>query len=133
MILAEIMNIGALDLDFIEKYHTVVANSIDYSNLEHLTLKELHANTLIYEIFYQINYEVFTRIKNQIEEGEVSFSNKRAKNKLVKACKKRIEEFSPFINCLDSWFQNELDNVGIEGCQIEKIAEDVMPLLLKNM
>lgn len=132
MILAEMMNIGTLDLDFIEKYHAVVADSIDYSNLKHLPLKELHANTLIYEIFYQINYDVFTRIKNQIEKGEVSFSNKRTKTKLVKTCEKRIEEFSPFINCLDSWFQNELDNVEVENSQIEKIAEDVIPLLLEN-
>jgi len=42
----------------------------------------------------------------------------------------RIDEFSPFMNSIDSWFNNEIDDVNIEGKGIGEIADEVYFLLL---
>lgn len=133
MVLAKNFGIGTLDLDFIEKYHAVVADSMDYSNLEDLSVRQLNANASINEIFYCINHKVFTQIKERIENNEITLHNKRIKNKLIKLSEERIDGFSPFLNCINSWFQNELDDVIVQERQINEIAGDVIPLLLENL
>lgn len=133
MFLAKMMGIGTADLRFIEQYYAVVSDYIDYTNLEEIPLGQINANMLLDEIFYQINHEVFGKIKNQIENDHILFSHEGIRGKLLKVCEDRTDNFSPFINCIDSWFQNELDEVTIQGQSLEKIVDEVRLLLLENI
>lgn len=127
MFLRDLLGIGWYDLEFIEKYYKLVESEIDFSELEYLPLRDINANVILYEIFYWINNEIFNCIKNRNELPETK------EEEIITICNKRIDEFSPFINCIDSWFNNEIDDVNIEGKKIGEIADEVYFLLLENI
>ncbi|MEI8055464.1 MAG: hypothetical protein WCH10_05665 [bacterium] len=124
--LRDLLSIGWFDLEFIEKYYALVRKKMTFEELEHIPLGEINANTILYPIFLCINNEVFELIKNRGEfpSGE--------KEQIIDACNRRIGEFSPFLNCLDSLFNNEIDEVSIDGKGIEEVADEVYFLLLKS-
>jgi hypothetical protein len=124
--LRDLLGIGWLDLGFIEKYYALVREKMIFEEFEHIPLGEINANTILYPIFSYINSEVFELIKNRDE-----FQN-GDKEQIIDACNRRIGEFSPYLNCLDSWFNNEIDEVSIEDKGIEEVASEVYFLLLKS-
>jgi len=124
MFFRDLLGIGWYDLEFIEKYYRLVKNEIDFSELEYLPLRDINANVILYEIFYRINNEIFNGIKNR--DG----LPKAKEEEITNICNTRIDEFSPFINCIDSWFNNEIDDVSTEGKRIGEIADEVYFLLL---
>lgn len=129
MFLKNMLTIGKLDLNMIENYYNVIADRFDFLALEEVPIGKLGANIILYELFCCINHEVFSTIHKQLTESDVVFvEDDEAKHKWIKRCKKRIYEFSPFMNSLDSWFQNELDQIDMTGRKIEEIAQDVIHL-----
>jgi hypothetical protein len=127
MFLRNLLDIGSLDLEFIEKYYKLVEWKMDFSELEYMPLRDVNVNVILYEIFYRINNEVFDCIKNH--DG----LPKDKREEIINICDNRIDEFSPFMNSIDSWFNNEIDDICIEDKRIEEIADEVCLLLLKNI
>ena len=130
MFLNSLIQIGSIDAQFIEEYFSVVSDRFDFSYLEDLALKEINANSIIYEIFHCINNEVYSNIMDKLKTQKIGGVTKKIKSKILKICEARIEEFSPYINCIDSWFQNECDKVGIKGKNIDEISHEVFHLLV---
>lgn len=127
LFLCNLLDIGLLDLQFIEKYYNLVRNKVDFTELRTVPLEQINANVILYHIFWQVNAEVFNIIKNH---GDLPHDKKE---QIISICEKRIAEFSPFLNCIDSWFNNEIDEVNVEGKWITEIANETYFLLLENM
>lgn len=129
--------IGAWDFGFMLKYYDTVSNQVDLEMVNELVASpnDINANHYIYEIFCCINSEVFGEIKNQLNDGCIENLNidQTDLSELVKACDDRISEFSPFINCIDSWFNNELDEVVAYNTSIDEIVKDVLPIFIENV
>jgi hypothetical protein len=126
--LSKLLNIGSIELEFIEEYFEFLGedeqnNVCDHfqETLEEVSFKDVDANTFIYSIFYCINEAVFTEIKKQIGENE----------KLLEICQERIDEFSPWLNCIDSKFNNELDQTDVRGRCFNEVVNDVLEILSK--
>ena len=125
--LRNLLNICQLDLEFIEKYYRLAKDKMSFAEIEDIPLKQIDANVILYPIFWHINNDVFGLIKNRDE-----FPNAE-KKQIINICNKRIDEFYPFLNCIDSGFNNEIDDVCIENKRIEEIANEVYFLLLENI
>lgn len=125
--LRQFFNLGWEDLYFIEKYYALIKDNITFAPLGEIPLAQVTANLILEQIFLQINYEVFSRIKNYAE-----LHHNGKKKKLINLCNQRIDEFCPYLNCIDSYFNNEIDQVSIEGKSIPAIANEVCYLLLNQ-
>ncbi|CAL7964424.1 hypothetical protein GAMM_90022 [Gammaproteobacteria bacterium] len=125
--LCSLLDIGWCDLEFIEKHYRLVRSKITFTEFGHIPLEQINANMILYQIFLYINNEVFNLIKNR---GEFPRGKKK---QITNICDERVNEFSPFLNCFDSCFNNEIDEVNIEGKVIEEMANEVYFLLLQNI
>jgi hypothetical protein len=131
--LSKLLNIDSLDLEYIEEYFEFLGEDDQNSVCGHLQetfaetpFKGVDANTFIYAIFDCINDAVFTEIKEKIEDEE-------GNQELLKICQSRIDEFSPWLNCIDSAFNNELDKVDVRARTFREIVEDVLELLRNDL
>jgi hypothetical protein len=127
----DIFGVGSLDIGFIKKYYVVVDGLVDFENLAEYTLAQLDANVIIYELFACINNLVFKRAAESFENDYDALTNNQRKT-LIKKCHDRLECFEPFINCIDSWFQNELDQIDIQERSIEEITDDLCDYMIVN-
>lgn len=136
MFLRNVLDIAHLDLQYIDELLEVIEeDESDYTlreELADLTLREIDANTVINAIFYRINQAVYCHIKKELENHTIAVSSEAEKAALISLCEERINEFSPCLNCLDSHFNNELDQVTISGNTLGQIVTEVIPLLLES-
>jgi len=138
MFIRKFFNISHSDLQFIEEYHTLIDGLEDYQGLKDLTLDQLDANLIINEIFTCINQKIFSTICAKVKNDDFILPSHSViktsaiKNKLLKSCNDRINEFSPYLNCLVSSFQNELDNVDVRNKNLDDVVSDVFDILVEN-
>lgn len=132
MFLKDLLNIGSLDWQAIENYYRIIAEDFSFANLADIPCGQLDANCILSELFYAINQAVFSHLKIALEAGDIALAKPRWRRRLIRLCDERLNAFCPFINCIDSWFQNELDQVTLENRSIAEISEAVLPLLLDN-
>jgi hypothetical protein len=128
--LSKLLNIGSLELEFIEEHFEFFTqgdkdNIFDYVR-GYLHINQIDTNIIIEAIFNRINELVFTAIKVQIEGLD-------GNEEVVKICQSRIDEFSPYLNCVDSSFNNELDKVDVRGRTFTEIVGDVHELVEKGI
>lgn len=136
MFLCELLNVGSADSQYIDELRGV----FDYEgfideireDLESASLKEIDANLIIFSIFTIINERVFNQIKNRLEEETIEGVDAEEKDILTSLCETRIDNFSPYINCRDSHFNNELENMCLSGRSLSQITDDVLALLISN-
>jgi hypothetical protein len=124
--LSKLMNIGSLDVQYTEEYFEFLTdedqnNIVDYLRTYFHT-DQLNTNVIIEVIFNRINELVFTAIK-------VHFEFTKGNEKIVEICQKRIDEFTPYLNCIDSHFNNELDDVNIRGRRFTEVVTNVLEAL----
>lgn len=122
-LLTSITNGGALDIRFLLDKINKYANSyIDYNpDLDYLVKEcksswsNLHINGLIYVVMQDIHYEIVNYFKK--------YANGVLKEKNAKRVCDYLDnfEFKPYVNCLDSWFNNWLDDVGIDKNKTWKV------------
>jgi hypothetical protein len=124
--LSKLMNIGSLDVQYTEEYFEFLTdedqnNIVDYLRTYFHT-DQLNTDVIIEVIFNRINELVFTAIK-------VHFEFTKGNEKIVEICQKRIDEFTPYLNCIDSHFNNELDDVNIRGRRFTEVVTNVLEAL----
>ena len=129
MLLIQLFDLGYADYEFILEHYKVVTDEIDFSDLCEFKLEDISCNHLIDRIFSCINNEVFSRIINDIQEDKILLRSKKEKSKLLTLCQNRLDEFSPFYNSVDSWFNNEIDGIDMADQTIAKIANQVIKFL----
>jgi hypothetical protein len=116
MFLSQILDIKSLDLDYINELLNVLDDGLINEIREELAeipLGKIDANSIIFSIFERLNRRVFTEIKQRLEDEIIEDVNEEEKKILSDLCQKRIDEFSPSINFIDSHFNNELDDVDL--------------------
>lgn len=141
MFLAQFLNIANGDLHYINELLEVIDDEgfaeHAQEELGYLKIDEINENSFISCIFNRINNDVFNEVKTKIEDIEAAIGSTEdikqqvllKKEALLETCQKNIEDFSPYINALDSHFNNELDQVGVRGRKLNDIIEDVFMAL----
>jgi hypothetical protein len=136
MFLCELLNVGYGDSQYIDELSEVLDDEgcIEEirEDLENASFKEIDGNLIIFSIFTIINERVFNKIKNRLEEETIEGVTAEEKDILTSVCEVRIDNFSPYINCRDSHFNNELENMCLSGRSLSQITDDVLALLISN-
>jgi len=136
MFLCELLNVGYGDSKYIDELSEVFDDKgcIEEirEDLENASFKEIDGNLIIFSIFTIINDRVFNQIKNRLEQETIEGITYEEKDILTSVCETRIDNFSPYINCRDSHFNNELENMCLSGRSLSQITDDVLELLISN-
>ena len=130
-LLAQMFGWGYSDVEhLLEAFQALDNMGISYGDIseeiEATEGKISEINTWIYFTYDRINNDIFAKVMEKLsdalEEGENESIHELAQEK--------INNFSPFINCLDSHFNNLLDNhyfceMSCEDEFLDKIIEEL--------
>jgi hypothetical protein len=122
----DILGVGYLDLKHLIYYNEAIKKfDKDFDYKEELNNignddKVTDANNLYYVVIDRLFYSIIGELENL---------------KLTKKQKNKInvlkDNFSPFINCLDSWFNNIFDELDLSK-EKDDIIQDAIKLLSKD-
>lgn len=101
----ETLNCGTADLIMLDNIYSVLAEDAQERKEIFEEFPNPSLNTLLFETYMTITYAVQEKVNELIKKEKV---NPEYKNKLTKKAKELTEE-TPYANCLDTYFQNDLD------------------------
>ena len=152
-ILTTIFNCGYADLSMLDDCFSELAEDAcspieileDLSNAGTLSL-----NSFLYEVYHEITDRVYTNAHKMLSsESELVVDGKGNKTlfigtttielpencntlNILESINNRINENTPFTNCMDTHFQNELDEVIDWSESVEHNAINVIKYLIEN-
>lgn len=101
----ETLNCGTADLTMLDNIYSVLAEDAQERKEIFEEFPNPSLNTLLFETYITITYAVQEKVNELIKKEKI---NPEYKNKLTKKAKELTEE-TPYANCLDTYFQNDLD------------------------
>lgn len=139
-ILTTLFNCGYADLSMLDDCFSELAeeacDSMDILE-ELLNNGNLNLNNFLYEVYREITDKVYTKahamLSNESElTTEIELPENLDTNNVLEQINNRINENTPFTNCMDTHFQNELDEVIDWSESVEHNAINVIKYLIEN-
>lgn len=139
-ILTTLFNCGYADLSMLDDCFSELAEeACDPMDIleELLNNGNLNLNNFLYEVYREITDSVYTKahvmLSNESElTTEIELPENLDTNNVLEQINNRINENTPFTNCLDTNFQNELDEVIDWSESVEHNAINVIKYLIEN-
>lgn len=139
-ILTTLFNCGYADLSMLDDCFSELAEeACDPMDIleELLNNGNLNLNNFLYEVYREITDSVYTKahemLSNESElTTEIELPENFDTNNVLEKINNRINENTPFTNCMDTHFQNELDEVIDWSESVEHNAINVIKYLIEN-
>ena len=139
-ILTTLFNCGYADLSMLDDCFSELAEeACDPMDIleELLNNGNLNLNNFLYEVYREITDSVYTKahvmLSNESELAtEIELPENLDTNNVLEQINNRINENTPFTNCMDTHFQNELDEVIDWSESVEHNAINVIKYLIEN-
>lgn len=139
-ILTTLFNCGYADLSMLDDCFSELAEeACDPMDIleELLNNGNLNLNNFLYEVYREITDKVYTKahvmLSNESELTiEIELPENFDTNNVLEQINNRINENTPFTNCMDTHFQNELDEVIDWSESVEHNAINVIKYLIEN-
>ena len=139
-ILTTLFNCGYADLSMLDDCFSELAEeACDPMDIleELLNNGNLNLNNFLYEVYREITDKVYTKVhvmlSNESElTTEIELPENLDTNNVLEQINNRINENTPFTNCMDTHFQNELDEVIGWSESVEHNAINVIKYLIEN-
>ena len=139
-ILTTLFNCGYADLSMLDDCFSELAEeACDPMDIleELLNNGNLNLNNFLYEVYREITDRVYTKahamLSNESElTTEIELPENFDTNNVLEQINNRINENTPFTNCMDTHFQNELDEVIDWSESVEHNAINVIKYLIEN-
>lgn len=139
-ILTTLFNCGYADLSMLDDCFSELAEeACDPMDIleELLNNGNLNLNNFLYEVYREITDSVYTKahamLSNESElTTEIELPENLDANNVLEKINNRINENTPFTNCMDTHFQNELDEVIDWSESVEHNAINVIKYLIEN-
>lgn len=139
-ILTTLFNCGYADLSMLDDCFSELAEeACDPMDIleELLNNGNLNLNNFLYEVYREITDSVYTKahvmLSNKSElTTEIELPENFDTNNVLEQINNRINENTPFTNCMDTHFQNELDEVIDWSESVEHNAINVIKYLIEN-
>lgn len=139
-ILTTLFNCGYADLSMLDDCFSELAEeACDPMDIleELLNNGNLNLNNFLYEVYREITDKVYnkahTMLSNESELTiEIELPENFDTNNVLEQINNRINENTPFTNCMDTHFQNELDEVIDWSESVEHNAINVIRYLIEN-
>lgn len=139
-ILTTLFNCGYADLSMLDDCFSELAEeACDPMDIleELLNNGNLNLNNFLYEVYREITDSVYTKahvmLSNESElTTEIELPENLDINNVLEKINNRINENTPFTNCMDTHFQNELDEVIDWSESVENNAINVIKYLIEN-
>ena len=139
-ILTTLFNCGYADLSMLDDCFSELAEeACDPMDIleELLNNGNLNLNNFLYEVYREITDSVYTKahamLSNESElTTEIELPENFDTNNVLEQINNRINENTPFTNCMDTHFQNELDEVIDWSESVEHNAINVIKYLIEN-
>lgn len=139
-ILTTLFNCGYADLSMLDDCFSELAEeACDPMDIleELLNNGNLNLNNFLYEVYREITDKVYnkayTMLSNESElTTEIELPENFDTNNVLEQINNRINENTPFTNCMDTHFQNELDEVIDCSESVEDNAINVIKYLIEN-
>ena len=139
-ILTTLFNCGYADLSMLDDCFSELAEeACDPMDIleELLNNGNLNLNNFLYEVYREITDKVYnkayTMLSNESElTTEIELPENFDTNNVLEQINNRINENTPFTNCMDTHFQNELDEVIDWSESVEHNAINVIKYLIEN-
>lgn len=139
-ILTTLFNCGYADLSMLDDCFSELAEeACDPMDIleELLNNGNLNLNNFLYEVYREITDSVYTKahvmLSNESELAtEIELPENLDTNNVLEKINNRINENTPFTNCMDTHFQNELDEVIDWSESVEHNAINVIKYLIEN-
>lgn len=139
-ILTTLFNCGYADLSMLDDCFSELAEeACDPMDIleELLNNGNLNLNNFLYEVYREITDSVYTKahemLSNESElTTEIELPENLDTNNVLEQINNRINENIPFTNCMDTHFQNELDEVIDWSESVEHNAINVIKYLIEN-
>lgn len=131
-ILTTLFNCGYADLSMLDDCFSELAEeACDPMDIleELLNNGNLNLNNFLYEVYREITDKVYTKAHVMLSnELELTLDT----NNILEKINNRINENTPFTNCMDTHFQNELDEVIDWSESVEYNAINVIKYLIEK-
>lgn len=139
-ILTTLFNCGYADLSMLDDCFSELAEeTCDPMDIleELLNNGNLNLNNFLYEVYREITDKVYNKahamLSNESElTTEIELPENLDTNNVLEKINNRINENTPFTNCMDTHFQNELDEVIDWSESVEHNAINVIKYLIEN-
>ena len=139
-ILTTLFNCGYADLSMLDDCFSELAEeACDPMDIleELLNNGNLNLNNFLYEVYREITDRVYTKahamLSNESElTTEIELPENFDTNNVLEQINNRINENTPFTNCMDTHFQNELDEIIDWSESVEHNAINVIKYLIEN-
>lgn len=139
-ILTTLFNCGYADLSMLDDCFSELAEeACDPMDIleELLNNGNLNLNNFLYEVYKEITDKVYTKahemLSNESELAtEIELPEHLDTNNVLEQINNRINENTPYTNCLDTHFQNELDEIIDWSASVEHNAINVIKYLIEN-
>ena len=139
-ILTTLFNCGYADLSMLDDCFSELAEeACDPMDIleELLNNGNLNLNNFLYEVYKEITDSVYNKahaiLSNESElTTEIELPENFDTNNVLEQINNRINENTPFTNCMDTHFQNELDEVIDWSESVEDNAINVIKYLIEN-
>ena len=139
-ILTTLFHCGYVDLSMLDDCFSELAEeACDPMDIleELLNNGNLNLNNFLYEVYKEITDKVYIKahamLSNESElTTEIELPENFNTNNVLEQINNRINENTPFTNCLDTHFQNELDEVIDWSESVEHNAINVIKYLIEN-
>ena len=139
-ILTTLFHCGYADLGMLDDCFSELAEeACDPMDIleELLNNGSLNLNNFLYEVYKEITDKVYTKahamLSNESElTTEIELPENFNTNNVLEKINNRINENTPFTNCMDTHFQNELDEVIDWSESVEHNAINVIKYLIEN-
>lgn len=126
-LVSALLNCGVRDLNLLDELLGVAEKfEINIDDVIEKT-RELFNKVEFNELVYILMEHIFNAVMDEVEQ----YAGETEDKKLLKQVKDLRDNFSPFLNYIDSWFNNLLDEVDLEQSRdeiirdvIEKLRED---------
>lgn len=139
-ILTTLFNCGYADLSMLDDCFSELAEeACDPMDIleELLNNGNLNLNNFLYEVYREITDSVYTKAHVMLSDEselttEIELPENLDTNNVLEQINNRINENTPFTNCMDTHFQNELDEVIDWSESVEDNAINVIKYLIEN-
>lgn len=139
-ILTTLFNCGYADLSMLDDCFSELAEeACDPMDIleELLNNGNLNLNNFLYEVYREITDSVYTKAHEMLSNEseltiEIELPENLDTNNVLEKINNRINENTPYTNCLDTHFQNELDEVIDWSESVEHNAINVIKYLIEN-
>jgi hypothetical protein len=129
----DILKGGSADLSYAQSLYSLCERIDLYYQLDSESYQITSINDVIYQCMSYINYSVFDYLSNEIADMSLS----EDEQEVIKSyCNKQLEEPELFINALDSWYCNALDQIDFDRYSgysiLSELANDVIDIVLSE-